>query len=94
MTTLRFLDVGHSRVNDDFFEALANLDRLEHFSFGGNKMSGVALPLLKLLPSLRELSVAAHLQHGRSWGWVCCALPPHSSCSSRSSPKWDRRARR
>ncbi len=58
MTKLRFLDVSHSRVNDDFFEVLLGLDHLEHFSFGGNKMSGVTLPLLKSFPALRELSVA------------------------------------
>jgi Leucine-rich repeat (LRR) protein len=50
--------VGHSRVNDDFFENLASLEKLEHLSFGGNKMSGAALPHLKLLPSLKELSIS------------------------------------
>jgi hypothetical protein len=45
-------------VNDDLFENLAHLEHLEQFSFGGNKMSGVALPMLKLLPSLRSLSVS------------------------------------
>lgn len=55
---LRFLDVAHSRVNDDFFERLAQLDHLEEFSFGGNKMSGAALPLLKLMPALRKLDVS------------------------------------
>ncbi|HEV3122224.1 MAG TPA: hypothetical protein VGY53_09985, partial [Isosphaeraceae bacterium] len=58
MSRLKFLDVGCSRVNDDLFELLDNLDHLEHLSFGGNKMSGAALPLLKALPALRELSVS------------------------------------
>src|SRR6185437_9681165 len=58
MTQLRFLDVGYSRVNDDLFEALDGLDHLEHLAFGGNKRSGAALPLLKSLPALRELSVS------------------------------------
>ena len=58
MTKLRFLDVGHSRVNDDLFELLESLDHLEHLAFGGNKMSGAALPSLKSLPALRELSVS------------------------------------
>jgi Leucine Rich Repeat (LRR) protein len=58
MQKLRFLDVGHSRVNDDLFEVLDGLAHLEHFSFGGNKMSGVALPLLKSYPALKELSVS------------------------------------
>ena len=34
------------------------LDQLEKLEFGGNKMSGVALPLLKRPPSLRELNVS------------------------------------
>ncbi len=58
MTKLKFLDVSHSRVNDDLFENLAGLEHLEHLSFGGNKMSGACLPLLKLLPALHELSVS------------------------------------
>ena len=58
LSKLRFLDVAHTRVNDDYFEELVHLGELEHFSFGGNKMSGVALPLLKLLPSLRKLDVS------------------------------------
>ena len=49
MTKLRFLDVGHSRVNDDLFELLESLDHLEHLSFGGNKMSGAALPLAEVV---------------------------------------------
>lgn len=57
MRQLKFLDVAHSRVSDELFEELADLDQLESFSFGGNKMSGVALPLLKLFPSLRELDI-------------------------------------
>ena len=40
------------------FELLESLDHLEHLAFGGNKMSGVALPLLKSLPALKELSVS------------------------------------
>ncbi|HEX3449653.1 MAG TPA: hypothetical protein VHS97_15470 [Isosphaeraceae bacterium] len=58
MTQLRFLDVGYSHVNDDLFEALENLEHLEHFSFGGNKMSGAALPFLKALPALKVLDVS------------------------------------
>ncbi len=56
MTNLKFLDVGHSRVNDDLFENLASLDHLEHFSFGGNKMSTVPAfcRCWKLLPALHE----------------------------------------
>jgi hypothetical protein len=58
MTGLRSLDVGHSRVNDDLFDELEDLDHLERLSFGGNKMSGAALAFLKALPALRELSVS------------------------------------
>jgi hypothetical protein len=45
-------------VNDDLFEVLDSLPRLAHLSFGGNKMSGAALPLLKPLPALKSLSVS------------------------------------
>src|SRR5581483_5322938 len=31
---------------------------LEHLAFGGNKMSGAALPLLKALPALKELRLS------------------------------------
>ena len=40
------------------FENLAGLENLETFAFAGNKMSGVALPLLKLLPALKNLDVS------------------------------------
>ena len=55
--TLEFLDVGFSRVTDDGFEHLADLTNLESLGFAGNKMSGVALPLLKLLLSLKHLDI-------------------------------------
>jgi len=57
MKNLRSLDVGFSRVTDDGFENLAELEHLETFAFAGNKLSGVALPLLKLLPALKNLDV-------------------------------------
>ena len=57
LTNLRFLDVAHTRVSDELIEELADLDQLESFSFGGNKMSGVAFPLLKLFPALRRLNI-------------------------------------
>ena len=58
MPKLKSLDVGFSRVSDELFEVLVGLDHLERFAFGGNEMSGVCLPLLKLLPSLRELDIS------------------------------------
>ena len=58
MTKLKSLDVGFSRTTDDGFEHLAGMEQLERLAFGGNKMSGLALPLLKLLPSLKELNVS------------------------------------
>src|ERR1043166_1161820 len=58
MSRLKFLDVGHSRVNDDLFEMLDELPRLEYLSFGGNKMSGACLPLLKSYAALKELSLS------------------------------------
>jgi Leucine-rich repeat (LRR) protein len=58
MKSLRSLNVGFSRATDDGFENLAGLENLETFAFAGNKMSGVALPLLKLLPALKNLEVS------------------------------------
>src|SRR3989442_1037619 len=52
------VSVDLSRVNDDLFELLDGLPKLEHLAFGGNKMSGSALALLKTCPSLEELSVS------------------------------------
>jgi Leucine-rich repeat (LRR) protein len=45
-------------VNDDLFELLDSLPHLERLAFGGNKMSGSALPLLKSYPALKELSLS------------------------------------
>jgi Leucine-rich repeat (LRR) protein len=65
---LEFLDVGFSRVTDDGFENLADLTELKWLGFGGNKMSGVALPLLQLLPALAHLDVGG-LQRTDSGRW-------------------------
>ena len=50
MKNLRTLDAGFSRVNDDGFDALASLEHLEELHIGGDKMTGLALPSLRLLP--------------------------------------------
>jgi len=64
------LDVGCSRVNDDLFEQLDELPQLEKLAFGGNKMSGAALPLLKLLPGLKRLSVSGQQRTDSGlWAW-------------------------
>jgi Leucine-rich repeat (LRR) protein len=69
MKKLRVLDVGFSRVNDDGFDALASLETLEELHIGGDKMSGLALPLLRLLPALKHLDVngSQRTDSGR-WG--------------------------
>src|SRR5204863_6015177 len=63
------LDVGFSRVNDDGFDALSSLEELEDLHIGGDKMSGLALPLLRLLPALKHLDVngSQRTDSGR-WG--------------------------
>ncbi|HYI93860.1 MAG TPA: hypothetical protein VEX68_09975 [Bryobacteraceae bacterium] len=53
MKKLKVLDVGFSRVNDDGLDALA----LEELHIGGDKMSGLAVPLLRSLPALKHLDV-------------------------------------
>jgi Leucine-rich repeat (LRR) protein len=58
ITSLRWLDVGFTDVDDEGFEALASLTRLEHLGIGGNHLNGSALKLLKLLPSLISLDVS------------------------------------
>ena len=69
MKNLRTLDVGFSRVNDDGFDALASLEHLEELHIGGDKMTGLALPSLRLLPSLKRLDVngSQRTDSGR-WG--------------------------
>jgi Leucine-rich repeat (LRR) protein len=62
------LRVGHSRVEDEGFENLASLTKLEELDFGGNKMSGRALPLLKMLPSLTRVVIGG-LQRTDSGLW-------------------------
>ena len=68
LTTLESLDVGFSLVNDEGFESLAPLERLHTFAFGGNKLTGRSLPLLRLLPSLRDLVVSGK-QRTDSGNW-------------------------
>ena len=58
LRTLESLDVGFTLVNDEGFENLASLERLQYFAFGGNKLSGISLLLLRLLPSLAHLDVS------------------------------------
>ena len=68
ITSLKSLRVGFSRVEDAGFENLGPLTLLEEFGFGGNKMSGRALPLLKMLPSLRKVDLGG-LQRTDSGLW-------------------------
>lgn len=54
---LRELDLSHTRITDDGIDALASLGRLESLAIGSNRLDGLALEALKLLPSLRELDL-------------------------------------
>jgi len=62
LTSLESLDVGFSLVNDERFDRLASLERLHYFAFGGNKLTGRCLPLLRLLPALTHLDVSGKQQ--------------------------------
>lgn len=54
---LRELDLSHTRITDDGMDQLASLGRLEILAIGSNRLDGLALEALKLLPSLRELDL-------------------------------------
>jgi internalin A len=57
LTSLRWLDIGFTQIEDEGFEQLSALSKIERLAIGGNRLSGAALPLLKLLPSLVDLDV-------------------------------------
>lgn len=54
---LRELDLSHTRVTDDGFDRLAELQRLETLAIGSNRLDGGCLETLKLLPNLRRLDL-------------------------------------
>jgi Leucine-rich repeat (LRR) protein len=58
LTSLRSLDLGFTQIEDQGFEQLASLLRLEKLAIGGNRLSGACLLLLKQLPSLVDLDVS------------------------------------
>jgi Leucine-rich repeat (LRR) protein len=57
LTGLKSLDLAYTQIDDEGFEELAALVKLEDLAIGGNRLSGACLPLLKAVPSLRRLDV-------------------------------------
>src|SRR5260370_3654256 len=68
MASLRSLDIAFTQIEDEGFDQLSALTKLESLAIGGNRLSGAALPLLKLLPSLKDLDVGG-LQRVDSGLW-------------------------
>jgi Leucine-rich repeat (LRR) protein len=58
LVSLRRLDISHTRVTDEGCDELAKLERLEELSIGSNRLNGGCLISLRLLPTLKSLSVA------------------------------------
>ena len=68
LTALRSLDIAFTEVEDDGFELLSSLPKLESLALGGNRLTGSALSSLNL-PALRSLDVGGmqRVDSGR-WG--------------------------
>jgi internalin A len=56
LTGLRSLDLSHTMLGDVGIESLPALAELEELHLGGNRISGINLNFLKLLPKLKKLS--------------------------------------
>ena len=54
---MKYLDVSFTAVDDDGFENLTSLTKLERLGMGGDRLNGSCLAFLKLLPSLVSLDV-------------------------------------
>lgn len=59
-TAMEFLDVSSCEVDDQGFEELAALTKLVELRCGANRMSGLALTVLKTAPALRHLDVGGY----------------------------------
>ncbi|PYT30627.1 MAG: hypothetical protein DMG57_07710 [Acidobacteria bacterium] len=57
MTNLRALDLAYSQIDDEGFEQLSSLARLEELAIGGNRLTGACLSLLKMMPELHRLDL-------------------------------------
>ncbi len=68
LTALRSLDIGFTQIDDDGFELLAPLVKLERLVMGGNRLRGSCLSSLRLLPALTDLD-AGGIQRVDSGLW-------------------------
>ncbi len=58
--SLEFLDISSTEVDDEGFEELAALTKLAELRCGANRLSGLALTVLKTVPALRRLDVGGY----------------------------------
>ncbi|MDA0204548.1 MAG: hypothetical protein O3A53_12820 [Acidobacteria bacterium] len=58
--SLEFVDISSTEVDDEGFEELAALIKLRELRCGANRLSGVALTVLKTIPALRSLDVGGY----------------------------------
>lgn len=58
MTGLRKLDLSQTMLGDGGLESLPSLTQLEEADFGGSRITGINLNMLKLLPRLRKLGLS------------------------------------
>lgn len=58
--SLEFLDISSTEVDDEGFEELAALTKLRELRCGANRLSGLALTVLKTVPALRSLDAGGY----------------------------------
>jgi len=68
LTALKSLDIAYTQIDDEGFEELSALPKLEELAIGGNRLTGSCLTLLKPLVSLRRLD-AGGMQRVDSGLW-------------------------
>lgn len=57
LKNLRELDLAFTEINDDGFDALLGLEKLQKLAIGGNRLNGQCLLLLKQLRGLTDLDI-------------------------------------
>jgi Leucine-rich repeat (LRR) protein len=60
LSSLEFLDISSTEVDDEGFEELAALGHLHTLRCGANRLSGLALTVLKTVPKLVHLDVSGY----------------------------------
>jgi hypothetical protein len=58
--SLEYLDISSTEVDDQGFEELAALAKLKDLRCGANRLSGLALTVLKSVPALRSLDAGGY----------------------------------